>query len=62
MLNIMHFRNFVEECRSDTASIVTLYCPGTIRRYSCTAVMTIKESLNIALRYRYHLEEVSNVR
>jgi hypothetical protein len=28
---------------------VTLYCPGKIRRYSGTAVMTIKESqMNIA--------------
>jgi hypothetical protein len=28
--------------------LVTLYGPGKIRRYNGTAVMTIKESLNIA--------------
>jgi hypothetical protein len=28
--------------------LVSMYCPGKIRRCSGTAVMTIKESLNIA--------------
>jgi hypothetical protein len=40
--------NYLETNYLEEILLVTMYCPGKIRRYNGTAVMTIKESMNIA--------------